>query len=722
MRGEHALPATVIPLPGRSAHVGAVRVSRKTTMLPRVAGISALLIAVLSAAVMARTRPTTLPADESHRIFGIDRLWTVHLRITPEHWKQMQPTRACRLAYMLGVVRQESPTTQPAPATMPAADGADDGSVLERRVTISPFGYEYTYVPATVEMDGEVYRNVGVRFKGNSSYSYYASGLKRPMKLDFDRFVPGQHFFGLFTINLQNNALDPSELREALSYLLFRDAGVPAPRTALAMVYLTVDGLYDRQFVGLYTMIEEVDRAFLRRHFGNDAGLLLKPEGTRNLAYLGQEWENYRRFNPKTPATPETAQRFMEFTRLIHHADDETFVSTIGSYLAVDEFLRFIAVNAILINMDSFLSGGHNFYVYVNPADNLIYFMPWDLNFSFGSGGKSGAEAAAMSIYQPFPSTNRLLERVMAIYHYRAAYEYYLKRLADGWFSVQRMYGLLDRLEPIVQRAETLLRQTAATRPAATMPATAPAVTITRTRPELRAFIADRVASVTGQLAGQAVGWVPGERPPPKPVWPPAVPPKPAVVARPAPPPKPPGGAIAKPPTTLPAKPAAVAAKPVKPPAPPPPVAVAKPVVKPPHPAAAVMIRNLDADRDGLLARHEMLDAVRLFFHAAGRPEGGAVSEELLADTLDRIDELLDLNPAPKPAAEMAAGSAVRDRPSMMWARALLKAADVGEGEGITLSEALALMERLFIEADANNDGLLTQKELSDALDRLVPR
>lgn len=708
-------------------------------MMPRIIFIFAAL--VLPLGTWGSTRPATLPADDSDRVFGTDRVWTVHLRISPENWKAMQPTRACRLAYMLGVVRDELPSTQPAAASRPAADEAGGQATRPGR-RMSPFGYEYTYVPATVEMDGETYRDVAVRFKGNSSYSYYASGLKRPMKLDFDRFAPGQHFHGLSTINLQNNALDPSELRESLSYLMFREAGVPASRTAMAMVYLTVDGLYEHQFVGLYTLIEEVDEAFLRRHFGNADGLLLKPEGTRNLAYLGEDWTAYRRFNPKTRGTPETARRFIEFTRLIHHTDDETFVSIIESHLAIDEFLRFIAVNAILINMDSFLSGGHNFYMYVNPADGLIHFLPWDLNFSFGSGGKGGPEAAAMSIVQPFPYTNRLLERVMAIAEYRARYEHYLKRLATGPFSIERMQKLLDHLEPIVAKAEDVMRRTAATRPAATMPATAPAVSIARTRPPLRTFIEDRVRSVLGQLEGQALGWVPGERPPPKPAWPPPLPPpKPAVVAKPAPPAvaqKPTTPAVAhKPPvshasTTLPAGPApAIAHKPpsVSPPPPPPPprppVVTPKPPPppKPPHPAAALMIRNLDADRDGLLARHEMLDAVRLFFHAAGRGADGTMGEDLLADTLDKIGDLLELNPTPRdPVADKAPDAQPHARPAIVWARALLKAADIAEGEGIGLSESLSLMGKLFEEADANNDGLLNQKEISDALDRIVPR
>jgi hypothetical protein len=41
----------------------------------------------------------------------------------------------------------------------------------------------------------------------------------------------------------------------------------------------------------------------------------------------------------------------------------------------VDEFLRFIAVNAFIVNTDSYLRGGHNFYLYLDPADDKFRFF-----------------------------------------------------------------------------------------------------------------------------------------------------------------------------------------------------------------------------------------------------------------------------------------------------------------------------------------------------------
>jgi len=75
---------------------------------------------------------------------------------------------------------------------------------------------------------------------------------------------------------------------------IFAEDDVPAPRTAYAEVTLTVPGKYDRAYVGLYTLIEQVGGAFLKEHFQSGKGLLLKPEGLQGgLAYLGEDWKPY---------------------------------------------------------------------------------------------------------------------------------------------------------------------------------------------------------------------------------------------------------------------------------------------------------------------------------------------------------------------------------------------------------------------------------------------
>src|SRR5262249_49369944 len=160
----------------------------------------------------------------------------------------------------------------------------------------------------------------------NASYMASSRGLKRNLKIDFDHYDTDLRFLGLKTLNLNAGAMDPTRTREALSFAVFRAAGVPAPRTAYAEVTLTVPGKYDREVLGLYTVIEQVDRTFLKDRFKNGKGLLMKPERLRGIEYLGEDWDRYKaQYQPKHEASKKEARRVIEFARLVSRADEEQF-------------------------------------------------------------------------------------------------------------------------------------------------------------------------------------------------------------------------------------------------------------------------------------------------------------------------------------------------------------------------------------------------------------
>src|SRR4051794_13218472 len=242
--------------------------------------------------------------------FRDDALHVVHVKLTRKAWDDMQPTRK---GLFSGVFA----------ATRPASEERHE----------SPFGYQYVYVHAAIDVDGTSLADVGVRFKGNSSYMF-GRDIKKPLKLDFDRYAPGQTLFGLSGFNLHNNAFDPTLMREWLSYQLMRDAGMVTPRTAGAVVYLSVEGLHERKLAGLYVVVEEVSKPMLKASFGDSSGLLLKPENAFNLPYLGESFEKYKDlYRPKSGAGKGLDERLVGLLKLIHKADDATFAREIESFL-----------------------------------------------------------------------------------------------------------------------------------------------------------------------------------------------------------------------------------------------------------------------------------------------------------------------------------------------------------------------------------------------------
>ena len=120
-----------------------------------------------------------------------------------------------------------------------------------------------------------------------------------------------------------------------------------------------------------------MDRAFLKDRFHTDKGLLLRPQGLRGLDFLGDDWEKYRGpYRPLAEPTPDEAKRLIEFVRLVQQGDDEQFRKEIASYLDVDKFLRFMAVQALIANADGFFTLGVQLLPLPRPEDESVRLHP----------------------------------------------------------------------------------------------------------------------------------------------------------------------------------------------------------------------------------------------------------------------------------------------------------------------------------------------------------
>jgi putative membrane-bound dehydrogenase-like protein len=437
-------------------------------------------------------------------LFGLTRVLDIHIAISSDEYRAMQPPAPAAFG-------------GPPPATRPKRP-ADRAS--ERNL----FGVEFPWARGTLTAEGKTYRNIGLRYAGNASYMASAGGLKRSLVIELDRF-DHHTFHGLRAIQLQAGALDPTKAREALAFTLFRDAGVPAPRTAIAEVTLTVPGRYDKAYLGLYTLVEPVDRSFLGGRFHSETGLLLRPQGMRGLDFLGDDWARYRGpYRPLAEPTPEQARRLIEFTRLIQKADDERFRKEIASYLDIDRFLRFMAVQALIANADGFFTLAYNYSLFLDPGTNRFVFIPGDQELAFANFLMMGTadQLMDMSLTRPYDGENRLVDRLLVIEDIRDAYRKILADLASSVFRKERLRADLDALDgatkAILDR-ERAARAGRAEPPVGFGPPGAPSA------PDLRTFAEKRFISIADQLGGKRDGYRPrfnfgpsGGGTPPRPV------------------------------------------------------------------------------------------------------------------------------------------------------------------------------------------------------------
>jgi hypothetical protein len=563
-------------------------------------------------------------------LFGLTRVWDMHLVIGAKEWAAMQPPNDRGL---FGPRPKE-------PGKGPAGPGA--------------FGYVFPVVRADLVVGGRRYAGVGVRFKGNSSYMVSSRGLKRPFKIDVNRFADGQSFVGLKKLALSNNALDDTQVRESLAYHVFRAGGVPCSRTAFVRLHLTVPGKYDRVLLGLYTLIEPVDRTFLRNRFGSAKGLLLKPERLRGLDYLGESWGRYQSlYRPKTTPTERHKRRLIAFAKLVNQADDSRFRKEIGSYLDLDAFARFVAANAVLANMDSFLALGHNYYLYLDPKTKKFTFMPWDLNHSFGALTMLGKadQLADLSVARPWLGSNRLIERCLAMKDFERAYRGHVKALVEGDFRPDRLKKALAAVNRAIAPALADETKALKDRLESKSPGFPFSLLMGQALP-LNTFIDRRAKSVGEQLAGRSKGTVLAGRGP---------------------------GA---PPRQVPA------------------VQVARQV-----------LTAADTDQDGHLSKEEVLAAAHKLFNACDRDKKGAVDQKALRAVLEKaltrpkgpFGAAAKPPAGPGPASSLAAGLFARagsDRMTVDEAVALagklFDEADRDKDGLLNVRELVGALERLL--------------------------
>ena len=369
------------------------------------------LVCVAAATVALFAQQTTLNPKTvtQDQLFTTSRIWDAHVSFAADQWKALEPVQAA-----------------PPRSMFVPGDPLIGRPGLRNGYRTVQSGLDFQYAHGQLEFAGLAFKDIGARFKGNATYNPRSiNAAKNSLKIDLNKYVKGQKLAGVSTLNFHNAISEPGWMNEVLSYSLYRDAGVPAPRTAYVRVHLTVPGLYDRKYTGLYILAENVDSNFIQARFKTNDGAILKPVSVNLFNHRGDTWDDVynQTYDPKTDLTDAEKQRTIEFFRLVTSASDGDFAATIGSFVDVPEFAKYMSVVAWLNNSDSILERGQNFYMWLNPATKKFLFIPWDQDNSFGMfSGQPGDTAVRGNIHQPWTARVRFLERMFQVPAFRAAY------------------------------------------------------------------------------------------------------------------------------------------------------------------------------------------------------------------------------------------------------------------------------------------------------------
>lgn len=232
---------------------------------------------------------------------------------------------------------------------------------------------------ASFSWEGVQLDSIGVRFKGNSSYYNY-SGLKKSFKLDLDTYVSGQEIDGLDKLNLNNAFLDPSFVRERCAYEVCEAAGLPTVRTNYAA--LTING----EYWGLYILVEQLDQEFLESRFGSgEEGNLWKGEPHGSLEWLGTDEADYHDdYELKTNEELDDWSALVDLVDVLNNESLAALRDSLHNRMDVNSALAMLAVDNLMVNLDSYIGRCANYYLYHRDLDSRFVFAKWDLNEAWG--------------------------------------------------------------------------------------------------------------------------------------------------------------------------------------------------------------------------------------------------------------------------------------------------------------------------------------------------
>lgn len=256
-----------------------------------------------------------------------------------------------------------------------------------------------------------------------------------------------REFMGLEKIFFRYNRDDPSYQRELLAHDILNSYGIPLSRVAHANIELVINGDGDyfgktlpiTYNMGVFQMVEQVDKPFLKRFFGKN-GFLFKIGGgdlagseeinplcvfyeesdkyiDKDFCQIGveksdpesrEEWlgsANYlnpsfvnsdindggeeSQFKPYKPnydlkskkkSIDEGRMLLQDFIRFVQ---TNPSASSLSDQFDVDGFIKAQAAEIVIGAVDHYVRVANNYYLYFNPLTEKWIYMPNDFDFTF---------------------------------------------------------------------------------------------------------------------------------------------------------------------------------------------------------------------------------------------------------------------------------------------------------------------------------------------------
>lgn len=311
---------------------------------------------------------------------------------------------------------------------------------------LAAFWHTDVEVAAALTVDGRKYRDVGVSFRGNNSFTAVPDGLKRSISLTID-FVHKQDLLGHGKLHLLNANQDPTFLRTALYLEVARDY-IPTLKANFMRVVINGESW------GVYPTQQAFDKESVREMLGTTKVARWKSPNNSTgggISYLGDDVAAYRRwYEMKGKDKPKAWAALILLCKVLNETPPGQLEKALEPMLDVDGALKFLALDIALVNNDGYWNDGSDFNIY-RDEKGRFHFTPHDVNEGFRSRGRGGASSPDPLVALDDPN-KALRYKLLAVPSLRKRYLTYVGDIAEKWLDWNRLGPVVEKYRAIIAK------------------------------------------------------------------------------------------------------------------------------------------------------------------------------------------------------------------------------------------------------------------------------
>jgi hypothetical protein len=318
--------------------------------------------------------------------------------------------------------------------------------------TLEAFRFTDIDVPARLTVDGQVFNDVGIHFRGASSFLFVAPGRKRSLNVNLDFVNKNQRLGGYRTFNLLNSNGDPTMLKALLYYHVARQY-MPAPKANYVKVVI------NGEYWGVYVNTQQEDRDFINDWWKTTGGTRWKapgsPWGRAGLQYVSENVDDYRKlYEIKSKDDPKAWAALITLTRVLTQTPLDRLEAALTPIFDIDHALKFLALESTFINDDGYWVRASDYNLYLDTSGKF-HVYPHDGNEAFFDPPPAVRGGAAKGTeLDPFIGSNDpnkvLISRLLAVPSLRTRYLRYVKDMATNWLDWQKLGPLAAKFHALV--------------------------------------------------------------------------------------------------------------------------------------------------------------------------------------------------------------------------------------------------------------------------------